>query len=156
MPRLLSSSRRSSQTLASAQTPLEIFRKSLYRRLNWPRRRVTQRAERFALDVVAEIQQQFRIFWSSATDFNALENFHQPISAFATWRAPAARFMFIKLRQVLRRFKNIHGLVHHDEAARAHHRTARDQSFVIHAHVLVDDLVGAHDVNRRASGDDRL
>src|SRR2546427_8957925 len=136
MPRLLSRSRRSSQTLASAQTPLEIFPKSLYRRLNWPRRRVTQRAERFALDVVAEIQQQFRIFWSCATDFDALENFHQPIRAFATWRAPAARFMFVKLRQVLRRFKDIDRFIHHDKAAGANHRTARDQTFVIHAHEI--------------------
>src|SRR5439155_18609956 len=145
MPRLLSRSRRSSQTLASAQTPLEILRKSLYRRLNWPRRSITQRAERFALDVVAEIQQQFRIFWSPAAVVDALENLHQPISAFAARRAPAARFMFIKLRQILRRFKDIDGLVHHDEAARAHHRTGGDQTFVIHAHVLIDDLVGAHD-----------
>src|SRR5437879_1032534 len=97
---------------------LEILGKSLDRRLNRPRRSVAQRTKRFALDVVAEIQQQLGIFRSPAAAVDALENLHQPISAFAARRTPAARFMFVKLGQVLRRFKDIDGLVHYYETAR--------------------------------------
>src|SRR5260370_8923508 len=99
------------------QTLLEILRKSLYRRLNRPRCRITQGTKRFALNVVAEIQQQFCIFRSPATVFNALENLHQPISAFAARREPAASVVFVKLRQVLRRFNDIDGLDNQTETA---------------------------------------
>ena len=77
----------------------------------------TERAKRFAFDVVAEIEQELGVFRTAASTFNALENLHQPISAFATRRAPAARFMFVKLSQVLRRFEYVHRFVHHDETA---------------------------------------
>jgi hypothetical protein len=41
---------------------LKIFRESFYRRLNWPGRSVTQRTERLALDVIAEIEHQLNVF----------------------------------------------------------------------------------------------
>src|SRR6266571_1517578 len=72
---------------------LKIFRKSLDRRLNWPRRGITERTKRFAFDVVAEIEQQLRVFRPSTATFDPFENLHQPIGPFATRCAPAARFV---------------------------------------------------------------
>src|SRR6267154_2629445 len=83
------------------QVLLEILRKSLHRRLNWPRRGITQRTKRFAFDVVTQIEQELSIFRTAAATFNAFEYLHQPVGPFTTRRAPTARFMFVKLSQVL-------------------------------------------------------
>src|SRR5438067_3170547 len=99
------------------QTLLEIFRKSLNRRLNRPRRGVAQRTKRFAFNVVAEIQEQLNVVFVSAAAFNAFENLYQPVGPFATGRAPTARFMLVEFSQVHRRFKYIYSLIHHDESA---------------------------------------
>jgi len=41
---------------------LEVFREPFHRRLNRPRRRIAERTKRFAFDVVAEVEQQSRVF----------------------------------------------------------------------------------------------
>src|SRR2546425_529413 len=96
---------------------LEIFRKSLDRRLNRPRSCVAERTKRFALDVVTEIEQQQRIFRTPAAFLDAFKILSQPVGAFATRRTPAARFVFVELSQVLCRFKYVDGFIHHDETA---------------------------------------
>src|SRR5215471_19677988 len=58
------------------QVLFKVFRKSFHRRLNGPRRRITQRTERLAFNVVAEIEQQPRVFGSSATAVDAFENLY--------------------------------------------------------------------------------
>src|ERR1051325_127360 len=129
----------------------EIFGESLNRRLNGPTRSIAQRAKRLALDVVAEIEHQLRVLETTATVIDPFENFHEPVSAFTTRRTPPARLVFIKLSQIFRRLEDVTRLVHHDEPTRAHTRSSRNESFVIHAHIFADDLIGAHDVDRRAA-----
>src|ERR1043165_3591648 len=126
---------------------LKIFRKPLNCRLNGPAPRVAERTEQFALDVVAKIQKQLNIAFTAATGLNALEDLYQPIRSFATGRTPTARLVLVELSQVLRRFEHIDSFVHHDETARADHRTRCDQAFVMHADIFADDLIGADDVN---------
>src|SRR5437868_13985984 len=93
------------------QVALEIFRELLDRRLNRPRSGITERAERFAFDVVAQIKNQLRIFRSSLTASDAFENFDEPIRAFTTGRAPATGFVLVQFDQILRCLEGVNRLV---------------------------------------------
>src|SRR5882757_6630179 len=96
---------------------LEIFRKPLNCGLDRPSGCITERTKRFAFDVVAEIQQQLRIFRTAAAFLDAIENLDQPVRAFTTRRAPTARLVFVELSQILSRFKDVDSFVHDDETA---------------------------------------
>src|SRR6185436_5149984 len=87
----------------------------------------------------------------SAAVLDSLENLHQPIRAFTTRRTPATGLVFIKLSQIFCRLEDINGLIHYDEATRSDTRSRGNETFIIHAHVFPDDLIGAHDVDRRAT-----
>src|SRR6185436_3094584 len=102
----------------------EIFRKPFNRGLNGPCRRISERTERLSLNVVAKIQHQLCVFQTTLASINAFENFYKPISTFSAWRAPATRFVFVKLGQVLGRLKNINRFIHDDKTAGTNHGAA--------------------------------
>ena len=78
----------------------EIFGKLLDCGLNRPRGGVAERAEGIAFDVVAQIQNQLRVFGAAFATGYALEDFDEPVRALATGRAPAAGFVLVKLYEI--------------------------------------------------------
>src|SRR5436190_19395889 len=72
-------------------------------RFDRPRGGFAEGADRFAVDVVGDLEQQINILGSAVAGFDAVEHFLHPERALAAGRALAAAFVGVKLGDVERR-----------------------------------------------------
>ena len=88
--------------------------------LDRPGRRVAERADRVAFDLLGHILEQQSISDSSASPLHhALHHPLHPAGAFAARRALAAALMHVEMRQPRDRRDDVGRLVHHDHGRRA-------------------------------------
>src|SRR4051812_6453265 len=82
---------------------------------------VAERAQRLARDVVADAHQEIDVAHLSFAAVDAGKNLVEPVAAFTTRRALAARLVLVKVEKVAGRPDHAGGLVHHDDAGRSQH-----------------------------------
>ena len=119
--------------------------------LNRPCRRVAQRANSVAFNLLGHLEQgvDFRHIGIAFT-----QPFHHaphPACAFAAGRALAAAFMLVEIRQASNRADDIGRFVHYDHGCRTKARAKLTQTVKIHRRV--HDLRGRNQWNRRTAGD---
>src|SRR5258708_7345433 len=111
-------------------------------------RRVSQRAERFAADVVADVQEQIEVLLFASAMFQAVENLGQPVGSLAARRTFATRLVAIKLGHTQDGSDHTGILVHHDHGSGPSHGASRSHRFVIHRDI---DLVSRQHRSRGAT-----
>src|SRR4029079_15598844 len=84
--------------------------------------RVSERADRPALDVVRDLRQQIEILGAALAVLDAVHHAPQPPGAFAARCALAARLLVIEIRQPQQALHHAPRVVQHDDRARAEHR----------------------------------
>src|SRR3954463_13737530 len=77
----------------------------------------------------------------------------QPVSAFATWNAPATALMLIKVHNALSEFHHAGVIVKHDDTSGAEKSTGLHQRVEVHGNV---NFVGLQNRRARAAGHNRL
>src|SRR5690348_4032129 len=82
---------------------LEFLAEHLHEGARGHRRRVTQRADGAALDVVGEVEQQLQVFLAALPMFDAVDDAIEPAGAFTARRALAAGFLEVEVREALGR-----------------------------------------------------
>src|SRR5512138_1973700 len=102
----------------------ELFAKMFEEALHRHRRSVAERADGVAADVARHAVQQVKILLPALAVLDAVDDAVHPAGTFTAWRALAARFLEIEIRQALQRAHHAHRLVHHDHRARAEHRAS--------------------------------
>src|SRR5262245_27866534 len=108
-------------------------------------RRVAERAETLAENLVGHVIKQFDVARAPFVTMHPVEDFIEPARAFATRRTPPARLVFVKMGDVARRLEDVSRLVHDDHAAGAEHRPGGGDRFVIERDLLA--LFGGQDRN---------
>ena len=101
----------------------------------------------------ADADQQIDVAHLPFAVLDARQDLVEPVAALAARRALAARLVLVEVEQVLRRPHHAGGLVHHDDAGRAQHRSRLRH--VVEARRDVE-LIGQQDRHRRSAGNDRL
>src|SRR5258705_13060488 len=86
------------------------------------RRRIAQRADSAALDVIGDIVQEVKIFSPALAVLDTVDHAIQPAGALASWRALAARFFVVEIRQPEQTPDHAARLIHDDHRTRAEHR----------------------------------
>ena len=76
--------------------------------------------------------------------FDALQHLARPARAFAARGALAAGFVRVEMGEVEQAFDHAGGFVHHDDSARARHRTNRSQRIKIDDNVVDSDFLLSH------------
>jgi hypothetical protein len=82
---------------------------------------IAQWAEGLATDVIANVHKQIDVAWSAVSMFNTMENFHQPVGAFATGSTFAAGFVAIEFGHAQNGIYDACVIVHDDDATGAKH-----------------------------------
>src|SRR5512135_383061 len=90
--------------------------------LHGPRRRVAERADGVALDVVGDADQHVDVFRAALPCQDPLERAVEPAGALAARRALPARFRPVEPRQPLEDAHHVGGLVHDDDRRGADRR----------------------------------
>src|SRR5690349_10831589 len=80
-----------------ADVVLELAPEHLHERPRWHRRRVAERADRAALDVVQEVEQEIQVFHAALAVLDAVQDPVEPAGAFAAWRALPARLLEVEV-----------------------------------------------------------
>mmetsp|Transcript_23146 Transcript_23146/g.39560 ORF Transcript_23146/g.39560 Transcript_23146/m.39560 type:complete len:114 (-) Transcript_23146:11-352(-) len=85
--------------------------------LDRPGRRITQRADRVALDLLGHVQQHIDLLDLCLAAHQPVHHAHHPAGAFAAGGTLAAGLMLIELREPPDRFDDIGAFVHHDDGS---------------------------------------
>src|SRR5712691_2702619 len=84
---------------------------------------VAKRAERFAADVIADVEQKIEVFLAAVSMFEPVQDFGEPVGSFATGGAFAARFVAVELAHAQHGINDAGIFVHDNDSTRACHRT---------------------------------
>src|SRR5579862_9359723 len=111
---------------------LELVAVVLEEALHGPRGRISEGADRMALDAVGDIEQKSQLLAARLARDSPLQHAVHPAGAFAARCALAARFGHVKARDALQGPHHAGGLVHHDGRAGAERRARRLDRIVVH------------------------
>src|SRR5450830_7667 len=117
-------------------------------------RRITQRTDRAALDVIGNRVQHIEVFQLAVTVFDTFDHAVHPASAFAAWRTLTAGLFVVEVSQTQQRLDHAARFIHHDDRARTQHRAGLGDGIVIHGGFHHD--VAANHRSGRAARNDRL
>ena len=122
--------------------------------LDRPRRRIAERADGVAFDLLGHFQQHVDLALVGAAVGHPGQHPPHPPGAFAARRALAAALVFVEIGDARDRPDQVGRLVHHDDGGGA--EAGAQLAEAVEVHRGVDDLLGRHHADRRAAGNDRL
>src|SRR5262245_47477482 len=109
--------------------PFKLIPEMPNRRSHRPRRRITQWANRIALDAPLYIPKQIDVTHLALSVFDILQHTIHPARAFPARRALPATFMHIEMRETHRMTHHTLVFIQHNKSARTHHRTRLETTF---------------------------
>ena len=119
--------------------------------LDRPGRRVAERADGVALDLLRDVEQHVDLAALGAALGHAQHHAPHPARALAAGRALAAALVLVEVGDAGDRRDDVGRLVEHDHRRRA--EAGAEVAQRVEVHLGVDDLLGRHQRHRGAAGD---